>query len=96
MARPRLPAALLAAALLSGCLVVAEEEEQIVPPANYAKRGAENLGLRFNMGKKFGRYSWLRSADSTRRRVEFYLASQQRLAQQKLPEERDEWRPFYN
>jgi hypothetical protein len=31
--------------------------------------------FQFNMGKKFGDYSWLRSADSTRRRLEYYLAN---------------------
>jgi hypothetical protein len=31
--------------------------------------------FQFNMGKKFGGYSWLRSADSTRRRLEYYLAN---------------------
>jgi len=31
--------------------------------------------FQFNMGKKFGGYSWLRSADSTRRRLEFFLAN---------------------
>jgi hypothetical protein len=31
--------------------------------------------FQFNMGKKFGGYSWLRSADSTRRRLEYFLAN---------------------
>jgi hypothetical protein len=31
--------------------------------------------FQFNMGKKFGGYSWLRSADSTRRRLEYFLGS---------------------
>jgi len=31
--------------------------------------------FQFNMGKKFGGYSWLRSADSTRRRLEYILAN---------------------
>jgi len=45
------------------------------------------------MGKKFGGYSWLRSADSTRRRLEYFLANKwqrdgdslERVSQKKLP-----------
>ncbi|PNF34833.1 hypothetical protein B7P43_G03761, partial [Cryptotermes secundus] len=31
--------------------------------------------FQFNMGKKFGGYSWLRSADSRRRRLEYFLGN---------------------
>jgi hypothetical protein len=31
------------------------------------------LPRKFNMGKKFGRFSWLRSADSTWRRLQYEL-----------------------
>ena len=35
----------------------------------------DGVMFQFNMGKKFGGYSWLRSADSTRRRLEYFLAN---------------------
>ncbi|XP_021927139.1 uncharacterized protein LOC110833406 [Zootermopsis nevadensis] len=53
----------------------------------FLRKRASNLGSRlmcrldsrncgaFNMGKKFGGYSWLRSADSTRRRLEYFLGN---------------------
>lgn len=50
------------------------------------------------MGKKFGGYSWLRSADSTRRRLEYYLTNKwqrdgERLGRVSRNIIRHVWRP---
>ncbi|XP_063233496.1 uncharacterized protein LOC134537167 [Bacillus rossius redtenbacheri] len=69
---------------------VSEEDEstnEVVPLEILLKRAVsyqryfKAFNSRFNMGKKFGGYSWLRSADSTMRRLQYYFGNKQQQQQ---------------